>query len=196
MNKFHQKFLMIVMVMFCFIFLMSASSLAVSLYEDAGSLYDEHKAKNMGDILTVIIQEQSAATQEADTDTEQSNELEVSPGGGLLDFIKMLRMSQEDSSSASGSTSQSGNLSARMTVQVVQVLANDNLRIHGVKEITINEETQKIELSGIVRPEDITVNNTIDSTQIANGKITYDGEGAIGDKQRPGLFTRVLNILF
>jgi flagellar L-ring protein precursor FlgH len=195
MKSYYQRILVFVILSLMLIFA-STSLLAASLYSDSNSLYDGYKASKVGDIVTVIIREESAANQQANTDTEQSNSLEAGPGGGLLDFIKMLQMDQEDSSSASGNTSRSGNLTAQMTVQVEKVLSNGNLRIHGVKEITINGETQKIELSGIIRPEDIDGNNIIDSTKLANGRIKYDGQGPIGDKQRPGLLTRMFNWIF
>lgn len=188
---------LIIVGLSCGLLLVANFSLAASLYEDSSSsLYDGHKAREAGDIVTVIIREETNATQQANTNTEQNNNLEAGPGGGLLDFIKMLQMDQQDSSSASGNTSRSGNLNARMTVQVMKVLDNGNLEVHGIKEITINGETQKIELSGIIRPEDIDVNNTIDSTKLANGKIKYQGEGPIAAKQRPGIFTRIFNWLF
>ncbi|KXS45305.1 MAG: flagellar L-ring protein precursor FlgH [Candidatus Frackibacter sp. T328-2] len=196
MKTFLQRGLVVSLILLCSLVLVTNPLFATSLYSDANSIYTEAKAREAGDILTVIIREQSTATQQANTDTAQSNGLQVGPGGGLLDFIKLIQMDQQDSSSASGSTTRSGNLSAQMTVQVEKVLPNGNLKIHGTKEITINNETQKIELSGIVRPEDISVQNIIDSTKIANGRINYKGNGAIGDKQRPGLLTRLLNWIF
>lgn len=178
------------------LFLAANPLLAASLYEDNNSPYGEHKAAEAGDILTVMISESSTADQQASTETEQSNEVNVGPGAGELDFVKLFQLSQEDSSSADGSTSQSGSLTAQMTVQVTEVLPNGNLKIEGTKEITVNAETQKIEVEGIVRPEDITISNTVNSTKIANSKIKYVGEGAIGDRQKPGLLTKVLNVFF
>ena len=187
---------MILLVVICSGLIVANQGLAASLYDSTSSPYAEHKARKSGDVLTVIIRESSSANQQASTDTEQSNEVNVGPGAGELDFIKLFQMSQEDSSSASGNTSQSGNLSARLSVQVVDVLDNGNLKIAGVKEITINAETQKIKVEGIVRPDDITIQNTVDSTQIANSKIKYVGDGAIGDKQRPGILSKLLDIFF
>ncbi|MBM7622910.1 flagellar basal body L-ring protein FlgH [Sporohalobacter salinus] len=189
------KFFLIVGLI-AILFLATNPLLAASLYEDNNSPYGEHKAKETGDLLTVIISESSTANQQASTETEQSNEVNVGPGAGELDFVKLFQLSQDDSSSADGSTSQSGSLTAQMTVQVTETLSNGNLKIEGTKEITINAETQKIKVSGIVRPEDITISNTINSTKIANSKIKYVGEGAIGDRQRPGILTKILNIFF
>jgi len=95
-----------------------------------------------------------------------------------------------------GSTTRGGSLNARMTAQVVDVLPNGVLRIEGRQTIIVNGEEQVIVVSGLVRPQDIKPDNTVLSTFVADATITYQGTGPIGDKQQPGLLTRLLNWLF
>ena len=95
-----------------------------------------------------------------------------------------------------GSTSRSSELTAVLTAKVIDVLPNGNLLIAGRREVIVNNETQLISISGIVRPEDIGPNNTVLSTYIADAKITYTGEGVIGDKQRVGWFVKIMDAVW
>ena len=92
-----------------------------------------------------------------------------------------------------GTTQRSGALSAYMTARVVDVLANGNLFIQGNREVRVNHENQIITLSGIVRPRDISAENVIQSTYIADAQITYSGTGIVNDRQKPGWLTRVID---
>lgn len=79
---------------------------------------------------------------------------------------------------------------------MVDILDNGNLQIEGSKKIKVNGEEQVINLSGIVRQEDISKDNTVPSWKIANVSIDIEGEGIIAEKQRPNLFQRILNWIF
>ena len=83
-----------------------------------------------------------------------------------------------------------------MSALVVKVLPNDNLYINGKREIKVNNETQYITLSGIVRPEDISPLNEISSTFVADAKITYSGIGPLADKQKPGWLGRIIDYVW
>ncbi|MGM0471958.1 MAG: flagellar basal body L-ring protein FlgH [Bacillota bacterium] len=196
MTKKLNKVSLILVIVSCLVLVAIGQLEATSLYNQNSSPYRESVAAKEGDLLTIIIQEDSSADQSASTNAEQNNEINVGPGGGELDFIKLFQLSQSDSSEADGSNSQSGSLNARITVEVVEVLPNGNLKVAGTKEITVNSENQEIKVSGIVRPDDVTLQNTVMSTQIANSQIEYVGEGAIGDKQEPGILSKLLNVFF
>lgn len=169
---------------------------AASLWNQSKSMYSDERAYKAGDILTIIVSENATATQQASTDVSQTNQAAVGAGTGILDFINPFAFDESDSSSAAGNTSRSGNLSAKVAVRVVKVLPDGNLKISGMKEIIINDERQKINLSGIIRPEDISAGNTIQSNYIANLDINYEGKGVIANKQKPGIITRILNWFF
>ncbi|MGM0502653.1 MAG: flagellar basal body L-ring protein FlgH [Bacillota bacterium] len=191
MKKYYSLIVLVIIIVF-----ISGSASANSLWDDSDSMYKDGGSFKKGDIVTVNITENSSANQEASTDLSQNNQGNVEAGTGVLDFLKSLGYEQSDSNSSSGNTSRSGSLSATMTVRVVKVLENGDLKISGTKEVNINGENQQIKLTGLVRPEDISSENTVDSNYLANVNIHYSGEGIVGDKQDPGILSRIFNWLF
>lgn len=170
---------------------------ADSLWTDeADGKYEDRPEYQSGDIITVIIEEDADAVQSANTSTSQSSSVEAGAGTGLFDFLKGFGMSYSDQGSADGETQRSGTLEADITTQVEEVLDNGNLRLIGSKKITINGEQQVIKLSGIIRPEDIQLDNKISSQKVADASIEYDGRGVVTDKQEPGIFEKILNFFF
>ncbi|MBM7556998.1 flagellar basal body L-ring protein FlgH [Halanaerobacter jeridensis] len=191
MKKYYVLAIMLLLVM-----TVTGIATANSLWDDSKSMYADKVAFEKGDILTVNITESSSANQQASTEASQNNQGNVGAGTGILDFIKSLGYNQSNSNSASGTTNRSSNLDATMTVKVIEVLDNDNLKISGTKEINVNGEKQKIKLEGMVRPEDVTPQNTVESTYLANVNIQYSGKGVVGDKQRQGILSKVFDWLF
>ncbi len=191
-----KKFGFILFMIFLLAFLIVPTTLANSLWDDSESMFSDDKATEEGDILTVLITEDATASQEASTDASQDNQAEVGAGTGILDFINAFGYEQSDSTSADGSTTRSSDLTAEMTVQIMEVLENGNLKINGTKSLRINDETQEIEVNGIVRPEDISPENTIESNYVADADISYDGRGVIGDRQREGIISRIMSWIF
>ncbi len=173
--------------------------------ENRGSLFGDIKARNIGDILTVAIFEQASASQEANTRTGRSS----SNQAGITNFLgfetdlarinsalipsAMINTSYNNSFQGSGSTSRKENLVATLSTRVMEVLPNGNLRIEGGKTVTVNHEDQFIVLTGVVRPNDISPQNIIDSKYVLDAKIAYTGKGVISDKQRPGWMTRIID---
>ncbi|MEZ4483719.1 MAG: flagellar basal body L-ring protein FlgH [Syntrophotaleaceae bacterium] len=173
--------------------------------ESRGSLFGDIKARQIGDILTVAIFEQASASREATTETGRSSESSagISKFLGLeTDFTKLnsaidptqlISTSYDNDFKGSGSTSRKENLVATLSTRVVEVFPNGNLRIEGGKTVTVNHEEQIIVLTGIVRPNDISPQNVIDSKYVLDAKIAYTGKGVISDKQKPGWMTRILD---
>ncbi|MFW6255147.1 MAG: flagellar basal body L-ring protein FlgH, partial [Chitinivibrionales bacterium] len=89
-----------------------------------------------------------------------------------------------------------GNLAARVSARVTQVLDNGNLMIEGSKVVEINNEKEIIKVSGVVRPEDIGSNNIVYSYNVADAQINYSGKGTVHEGSRPGLLSRFLNWIF
>ncbi len=191
-----KKFGLILFIVSVLFYIIAPSTLANSLWNDDSSMFSDNKAINEGDILTVLITEDATATQQASTDASQNNQAEIGAGTGILDFINAFGYEQSDSTSADGSTTRSSDLTAEMTVQIIEVLDNGNLKINGTKRLRINDETQEIELTGIIRPDDINPDNTIESSYVANADISYDGQGAIGNRQREGIISRIISWIF
>jgi len=92
-----------------------------------------------------------------------------------------------------GDTNRDTLLRASMTARVIQVLDNGNLVIEGKRQVTVNAEDQYLVITGIVRPDDITSDNTIQSKYIADARIFYTGQGVVNDKMKPGWLTRIID---
>ena len=95
-----------------------------------------------------------------------------------------------------GETSRRSLVRARISATVTHVLANGNLYLLGKHRVNVNEETETIMVAGLIRPADISPENTIFSSQIAEAQISVKGSGTVADKQSPGLLTRLFGWLF
>jgi flagellar L-ring protein precursor FlgH len=161
-----------------------------------GSLFTNTKAHGVGDILRVVISENSSASSDTKTKTEGSSEVGGSAGAGFLDFIPLWGVTQESKYDGKGQTSRRGKLNAVMSVRIVEELPGDQFRIEGMREVKRNGETDKMNLMGIIRKRDISPQNTILSSAIAEAKISYEGTGDVSDGHRPGFIMRFVNWIF
>lgn len=172
---------------------------------DNQSIYADHKAQTIGDIVTIIISEQSSASKEATTSTDRQTSMSASIPNlfGLeessfiqdsnLDLENLVNSTFTNAFDGEGTTTRSGSLTASLTAQVIGRYPNGNFKIRGGKEVMVNNEVQIIYLTGIIRPIDITAANTIPSTKILNARISYTGQGSVSDKQKPGWLMRSLD---
>lgn len=160
-------------------------------------LFEDIKARNVGDLLTVILSEQTDASKSASTGiTKESNTNIASPTlfgrevthNGTPILSSSLDSAQEFEGDAD--SSQSNTLQGSITVTVSQVLPNGNLVVQGEKWIAINQGDEYVRLRGIVRPVDIRSDNTLISTQVADAQITYRGKGAVADANAAGWMSR------
>lgn len=173
---------------------------AVTFGATVHSLYTDHRAMKVDDILTVFIVEEAKAGSKTGTNTSKENEMGVNGlnGSGALDFLPSFGASGGFKNAYKGNagTSREGSLAARVSARVIKVLDNGNLMIEGSKIVEINEEREIIKISGIVRPQDIEADNIIYSHNVADAEITYSGKGTVHKGHRPGLVTKFLNWLF
>lgn len=161
------------------------------------SLFSDNKARHVGDTLTIVINENASTTSQATTKTSKNENLNYGPGfGPILHNIPTFGLGGSIGSNASGSTNRTDNLAASIAVTVTQVLPNGNLAIEGKRKVGMNAETQEITLTGVVRPQDIAYNNTIQSPLVADAQIKYGGRGPVGDKQHDGIISRIFKFLF
>jgi flagellar L-ring protein precursor FlgH len=164
------------------------------------SMFTDIKAQKIGDVITVLIVESSSAQNAVQTNVKKSSEfdLDAGPGFGSLDFIPLFGASgsSDNKSDNQGQTSRSGQLKAQMTVQVVGIRENGDLLIEGTRVVGINSDKEMLTLTGIVRTEDISPNNTVYSYQIADAQISYRGKGASANGGKPGWIMRFLNWVF
>ena len=173
-----------------------------AIYQPGTSLllFEDIKARRIGDMITVVLQEQTDAEKSADTGTNKSPSTEIvdpiifgnSPThNGNPMFRNSLE--SEHAFDGTGESSQSNSLSGSVTVSVVEVLANGNLRVQGEKWISINQGEEYIRLRGIVRPSDINADNTISSTRVADAQIQYSGNGLLNETNSMGWLARFFN---
>jgi flagellar L-ring protein precursor FlgH len=163
------------------------------------SMFADRRARSVGDVITIDIVESATAQASARTATTSENKEKLDGGGsGGLDFIPLfgLDAQQKSEQKGDGRTSRQGVLRATITAKIVEVLPNGNMKIEGQRVVNINGEKQLTVLTGIVRPEDITAENTVPSYLIAEAKISYYGKGMVQDAQQPGIFARIFNWIF
>ena len=190
------KKIKIVSIVILIVLLSASLAAAESLWSDnSKDLYQDYPDYEMGDIITVVIEEDASAIQSANSEAGQDSNYNAE-SGGLLDFIPFFDFSYSDSESADGQTQRSGTLQADITTQVVDIKKNGNLKIKGKKRVKINGEIQTIILEGVIRPQDIDFDNEVSSKRVSSANIEYEGEGVVGDKQDPGLLTRLFNFIF
>ncbi len=176
----------------------SASPGAIYNVASADFLFEDQKAKRIGDILLVNLTEATKASKNADTNAKKDDSISIanptllgslpSALNGNLTFETSIAPKRQFQGQAD--SKQSNNLSGDITVTVVQVYPNGYLLIRGEKWITLNQGREYIRLTGIVRPADITANNTITSDRIGNARIEYSGTGALADSNTQGWLSR------
>ncbi|MDF2501394.1 MAG: flgH [Anaerosporomusa subterranea] len=169
---------------------------AASLWSDSGSLFSDRKAHAVGDIITIIISEVSSAKRSGDTSNGKSSNTNLADGTGKLDFIPALGATYSDQFKASGSISNTNIVSGRITVQVTEVKPNGYLVVSGKQTIKQGSDEQRITISGIVRPDDVTADNTVLSNYVSNAELKIDGKGPLSSKQRQGILSSLFNFLF
>ncbi|XSG84390.1 MAG: flagellar basal body L-ring protein FlgH [Methylohalobius sp. ZOD2] len=178
--------------------------------QPTGSIYQAHSdmrlfenltARRVGDILTIRLVEETDATKDSELQIQKGNNIGAS-APILFGQSKIMGVEWESevttdkNYNGEGQSSQSNQLTGTVTVTVVEVLPNGNLRVQGEKRLTINDGHEYVRLAGIVRPVDIDVDNAVPSTKVADATIMYTGEGAMADVKEVGWMTRFFNSLF
>ena len=163
-------------------------------------LFEDVRARRVGDILTVRLSEATSASKSSSTSISKDSAADYQNptvfGRPLtMDGIPLLTSSLTGSQSfdGAGDSAQSNSLTGDITVTVVERMPNGNLRIRGEKWVTINQGREFIRLSGIVRPIDIADDNSISSTLIADARIAYSGRGVLDAANRMGFVQRFLS---
>lgn len=169
----------------------AAADLAIQ--SDFASLVGDRRATKVGDIVTLVIVENSSASNSADLSSEKSYSANgsVSSVNAPRTYGGQLRLGDE--SEGRGRLQRSGRLAAQLSVRVYEVLPNGDLLVRGGQEINLNGEKTRIAVEGLLRPTDIMSGNVALSTRLANARIEYDGDGYLSDRARPGLLARIVN---
>lgn len=160
------------------------------------SWFGRGRSYQVGDVITLLLNEstQSAKQQSANLKRESSNDA-IPQGiknlpGGVLSGLKLDGATLE--SNGTGTTGQSASLQGDVSVTVVEVYNNGNLLVRGEKQLALSEGVEVIQVSGIIRPEDISRSNTVQSRRLANAQIAYRGTGDVANASKPGWGTSLL----
>lgn len=184
------------------IFLSNFNACAESLWKEAEensigqAMFSESKGHQIGDILTILIIENSTATQKATTQNKKTSNFSAKAGTGPLSFLPGMSSGTQGDFQGDGTTTRSGNITAKISAKVTKIFPNGNLLVTGTRKIRINDENQDIQISGIVRTRDIASDNSILSTYLADAEIKYKGNGIVGTNNRPGVIKRVSDWIF
>ncbi|HEX5047631.1 MAG TPA: flagellar basal body L-ring protein FlgH [Gammaproteobacteria bacterium] len=172
-----------------------------TVYNPAASfdLFMDLRARQVGDILTVMLVERTNASKESSTSTDKGTSIDTGTpifmGKPITNNGNPLTNQFDSKNSFDGKadSSQSNRLDGSITVTVAQRLPNGNLLVRGEKQITINQGQEYVRLQGIVRPVDIGPQNSVPSTKVGDARITYSGKGALADANHPGWLARFFN---
>ncbi len=161
------------------------------------SLYEDRRARRVGDILTINLTERTQASKKAETDIEKSSSLTLPQptilGRGVSILGNPLSATLNGgtrTANGSGDADQSNSLTGSITVTVADVLPSGVMQVRGEKWMTLTSGDEYIRVSGLVRPEDVKPDNSVDSPKLADARITYSGTGALHDSNQPGWLTR------
>lgn len=158
------------------------------------SLISDHRAAGIGQTVTVLVLERASSTTSADTRTRSS--LDANARLDATFRVDEGGVDVNGTSVGAGSINREGELIASVSAMVTEVLPSGELVIFGEQTIEVNDETQYIRVAGRIRPEDISGDNTVLSTRMADAQIMYKGYGILGETQKPGVLTRFINWVF
>lgn len=172
---------------------------------NADFLFADNRARRVGDIVMVNIVENASAKNKADTTSDKDSSINLGVdaffGQSSIPVLgsvanPMLKASGKTKFSGEGETTRENKFTATVACRVLKVSPGGLLQIEGVRETQVNDETQYLMITGLIRARDIADNNSIISSQVANARIKYFGEGVIADKQKPGWVTRLMDTVW
>lgn len=164
-------------------------------------LFEDRTARRVGDTVVIVLQESTAAKKSATTGVDKSSNIQLenpiifgaSLGNPRLAPLKnnyATTIAGERQMTGGGDSDQSNSLSGTISAVVVGTYPNGNLAIRGEKMLTLNQGEEVVQISGVIRPEDIAGDNSILSGQVADAKITYAGNGVLADANTVGWLGR------
>ena len=179
---------------------------ATSFWADANrsqlSLYSDHKAREIGDIVTILVEEESSSSKDNSTKTNKKTSTAAEIETMLYPSSEVLRKKNENPTfkwgsdsefEGGGSNSNKHKLTGVLTATVIDVAPNGNMIIEGRRKVMLASSTQILIVTGVVRPRDISTSNTISSNSIADMTVEFKGKGDLSANQNPGMLTRVWN---
>ncbi len=184
-----------------------------SLYDTNRSefLYDDNRASRVGDIVLVKVSETANTKLKSETTADKentiSNGISAMPGTGLIGNLPLagtlgakvgtsIGATQSSEFKGNGETKQESTFEATVATRIVRRLPGNLLQVEGARRIRVNQETQFLVVRGLIRQRDISSDNSISSTNLAEAQIEIYGQGVLADKQRPGWLSRILDNIY
>jgi flagellar L-ring protein precursor FlgH len=164
------------------------------------SLFSDRRAMRVGDIITIRLRERTQASKDADTEITKDQNIEVAPGAvimgedmpiGDVDLTTTLDATRDFNGEAE--SSQSNSLDGSIAVTVTEVMPNGLLRVRGEKWLQLNRGSEFIRLTGMLRQEDIALDNSVASTKLADARISYSGTGEFAQSNNMGWLGKFFN---
>jgi flagellar L-ring protein precursor FlgH len=173
------------------------------------TFFKDQRAVDVGDILTVLIE----IADKAQLDNETERKREANENAGLTNFLglesklgkvlpdavdpeSLINSNTDSDHKGTGSIDREEKIKMRLAALVTQILPNGNFVIHGTQEVRVNFEKRILNVDGVIRPQDVSTENTINYDQIAEARITYGGEGQITDVQQPRYGQQLYDVVF
>jgi flagellar L-ring protein precursor FlgH len=164
------------------------------------ALFEDLRARRVGDVVTIALRESTSASKSASTKTGKDSGVEI-PGPTLFGRpvtahgtpILETSISAEREFDGAGSSSQSNKLSGNISAVVVARLPNGNLVLRGEKWLRLNQGDEFVRITGVVRPTDIGTDNVVGSDRVADARISYGGRGVLANANKPGWLDRFFN---
>ncbi len=180
-----------------------------SLWETGGrAFFRDHRASRVGDILTVVVSINDQAQISNQTKRSRSNSDTANLSSFLgyesklnkllpsaVDPTSLIDTGSETSNDGKGSIGRAEQIDLRIAATIVQVLPNGNLVVEGKQQVNVNYDMRELNISGVIRPQDISADNTVTYDQIAEARINYGGKGLINDVQQPRYGSQLYDVL-
>ena len=167
------------------------------------SFFHDPRATHVGDVITVNVSIADTAKLSNTTSRSRTN----SENAGLTNFFglensmpgmdpgSLVKMGSDNSNVGAGSVNRSESVNMTMAALIAQVLPNGNMVVSGHQQVRVNNELRDLQVSGIVRSEDIAAENTVDLAQIAEARVSYGGNGTVSDVQQPRYGSQLLDVI-
>jgi len=164
------------------------------------SMFADRRARGVGDVITILVVEYSVASSEASTSTKKENDhgFLATGGANVQAYSPMygLRGKVNNGFRGDASVSREGRVRTKITANISEINPNGYFIIQGSRTVEVNGEKELTNITGTVRPEDVSWNNTVYSYQIADVQISYKGKGVVNSGQKPGFIAKILNWIF
>lgn len=167
--------------------------------DQVNGIYSDIKAHKVGDIITIELAESTSASKKANTQSGKDNKLTMNTAmlGGVPvtagPYDLSASLGQNGAFKGQAKADQSNSLQGNISVSVAKVLPNGNLLVRGEKWIMLNNGNEYIRITGMIRPEDVTTDNSVSSQKVANARIHYGGTGDLANSQEQGWLTSFFN---